>query len=111
MWIRKCRIKHLVYSFFTLSVIYFGFWKPIVLQSVFQETVDNVKCKSVWDFMADFSNNKILNPELKYFDILDESHGANGEWIYGVHYTEFFEHLPSFMENSAIGRYYISYYI
>ena len=55
-----------------------------------------------------FSNYHILNPELKHFEILDESHGTNGDWIYGVLYKEYFEHLPRFMENSAIGHYRIS---
>ena len=49
----------------------------------------------------------VLNPELKHFDILDESHGPKGEWNYGVYYTEYFEHLPKFLENSAFAQYHI----
>lgn len=45
---------------------------------------------------------------MKYFEILDESHGKDGKWTYGVHYVEYFEHLPEFFENSAIGRYTVS---
>ena len=55
-----------------------------------------------------FSNYQTLNPEVKYFEILDESHGKDGKWTYGVHYVEYFEHLPEFFENSAIGRYTVS---
>ena len=48
-----------------------------------------------------------LNPELISFNIIDESHGPNGQWNYGVYYTEYFEFLPKFMQNSAIGHYHI----
>ena len=46
-----------------------------------------------------------LNPALKSFDISDESHGPKGQWNYGVYYTEYFELLPKFMENSAVAKY------
>ena len=46
-----------------------------------------------------------LNPEMKNFDILEESHGPKGQWNYGVYYTEYFEHLPKFLENSAVAKY------
>jgi hypothetical protein len=59
--------------------------------------------KSKWSFF--YSNYGVLNPEVIDFEILDESHGPHGEWKYSVLYREYFEHLPNFMENSAIGHY------
>ena len=49
----------------------------------------------------------ILNPELISFTIINESHEPKGQWNYEVYYTEYFELLPKFMQNSAIGHYHI----
>ena len=86
-----------------ICALYFAFLHPVPLRGEFGQKIENVQCKNVWDFMADFNNLAILNPEMKRFEILDEAHGLRGEWSYGVLYTEFFEYLPSFLENSAIG--------
>lgn len=108
MW-RKITVKQLFYFTIISTVIYVGFFRPILLRNEFKERIENVQCRDVWDFMADFSNMKMLNPELKHFEILDEEHDrVNGDWKYGVFYTEYFEHLPRFMENSAIGHYQVT---
>ncbi len=56
-----------------------------------------------WLFIC--RNYGVLNHELIDFQIISESHGKNGEWLYGVNYREYFEHLPRFMENTAIGHF------
>ena len=50
----------------------------------------------------------VLNPEVIDFEILGESHGINGEWKYGVKYSEHFEHLPNFFENIATANYQVT---
>jgi len=102
------RTKKCVICSIPLIVAYLAFVHPILLRNEFQQTILDTECKPVWDFLADFSNYQTLNPEVKYFEILDESHGKDGKWTYGVHYVEYFEHLPDFFENSAIGRYTVS---
>ena len=42
------------------------------------------------------------------FDILFESHEANGDWNYEVYYEEYFENLPAIFKNSAFGQYHVS---
>ena len=42
------------------------------------------------------------------FEILEESHEANGNWNYEVYYEEYFEHLPKIFKNCAIGNYVVS---
>lgn len=101
MW-RRLKVKYFVLLIFAF---YLAVLRKCHWQNEFQEIVENVECIQVWDFMADFNNMVVLNPSLINFEILDESHGKNGEWNYEVAYTEYFEFLPRFMQNSAIGNY------
>ncbi|XP_063231573.1 uncharacterized protein LOC134536009 [Bacillus rossius redtenbacheri] len=69
-------------------------------QSVtFETIVHNSKAVDVWEFVADFSNMKKLNPTMLDFDILSES-GNYDHWRYSAQYTEFLSHLP-FVHNTA----------
>ena len=55
-----------------------------------------------------YSKYQLLNPEVIKFEILEESHEANGNWNYEVYYEEYFEHLPRIFKNCAIGNYVVS---
>ena len=59
------------------------------------------------EFVYDFSNSQILNPEVIKFKILSESRESNADWSYEVYYEEYFENLPAIFTNSATGRYHV----
>ncbi|CRL02056.1 CLUMA_CG015075, isoform A [Clunio marinus] len=52
-----------------------------------QEVIKNVKPVTVWEFVADFSKMKSLNPTIHEFKILSD-HGNNEDWKYTVEYIE-----------------------
>ena len=59
------------------------------------------------EFVYDFSNSQILNPEVIKFKILSESRESTADWSYEVYYEEYFENLPAIFTNSATGRYHV----
>uniref|UniRef100_A0A1B6IVS3 Uncharacterized protein n=2 Tax=Homalodisca liturata TaxID=320908 RepID=A0A1B6IVS3_9HEMI len=69
----------------------------------FEAVVKKSEAIEVWEYVADFSNLKRLNPTIKEFSIEAES-GNYDHWKYTVHYTEFLSHLPS-IENYAVAHY------
>ncbi|XP_054258235.1 uncharacterized protein LOC128983099 [Macrosteles quadrilineatus] len=69
----------------------------------FDALVRNSKPIEVWEYVADFSNMKRLNPTILDFTIEEES-GNYDHWKYTVHYTEFLSNLP-FMSNYAEANY------
>ena len=61
----------------------------------------------VWEFMADFSNYKYLNPHLLEWRVLEDStkrKEKGSEWSYVVRYSELYEHIP-LLTNTATGNY------
>ncbi|XP_069674060.1 uncharacterized protein [Periplaneta americana] len=66
---------------------------------VFEATIRNSKPVEVWEFVADFSNMKMLNPTIIDFNILSET-GNYDHWSYSAEYTEFLSSLP-FIHNFA----------
>ena len=63
---------------------------------------------SVWKYMADFSNYKLLNPHLMSWQLLSESSSKRQDVSdmvqYTVRYTEMFEHIPM-LTNTATGNF------
>ncbi|GJQ68760.1 hypothetical protein Trydic_g17292 [Trypoxylus dichotomus] len=57
----------------------------------------------VWEYVADFSNMKRLNPTIIDFTILDES-GNYDHWKYSVMYSEHLSHWP-YLENHAVAHF------
>ncbi|XP_026467574.1 uncharacterized protein LOC113371146 [Ctenocephalides felis] len=55
--------------------------------------VVDAKPKLVWDYVADFSNIKKINPSILDFSIIDES-GTYDKWSYSVTYTERLSQWP-----------------
>jgi len=91
---------------FFLGLIYLAF-RPVTLTADFTKTFKGMICHKIRDFMADFSNSQILNPEVIKFKILSESRETNADWSYEVYYEEYFENLPAIFTNSATGRYHV----
>ncbi|ERL88221.1 uncharacterized protein LOC109544903 isoform X1 [Dendroctonus ponderosae] len=56
-----------------------------------------------WEFVADFSNMKFLNPTIIDFTVTDES-GTYDHWKYSVQYSENLSHWPH-LSNHAIAHF------
>uniref|UniRef100_A0A1B6CZB6 Uncharacterized protein n=2 Tax=Clastoptera arizonana TaxID=38151 RepID=A0A1B6CZB6_9HEMI len=65
----------------------------------FEAVIDKSKPIEVWEYVADFSNMKKLNPTILDFSVEEES-GNYKHWKYTVHYTEFLSYMP-FIHNFA----------
>jgi len=72
-------------------------------QVTFGGTINNSDPEVVWEFMADFSNVKKLNPTIEDFYVIEES-GNLVHWKYSVRYTEHLSQLPM-IRNVAYGHY------
>ncbi|XP_021931766.1 uncharacterized protein LOC110835643 isoform X2 [Zootermopsis nevadensis] len=70
---------------------------------VFEAVIANSKPIDIWEFVADFSNHKKLNPTLIDFNVLSEG-GNFDHWHYTAQYTEFLSSLP-FVRNFADGHF------
>ncbi|KAJ3629355.1 hypothetical protein MTP99_013751 [Tenebrio molitor] len=56
-----------------------------------------------WEFVADFSNMKYLNPTIINFSIVSES-GNYDNWKYSTQYSEFLSHWPH-LRNNAVAHF------
>ncbi|XP_008543899.1 uncharacterized protein LOC103568717 [Microplitis demolitor] len=81
--------------------IFFIFKK--VHHVVVEVTIENARPVDVWEYVADFSNVKKLNPTIENFNIIDET-GNLDHWKYSVHYKEHLSQFPS-IRNTAQGHY------
>lgn len=70
-----------------------------------QEVLKNVKPEKVWEYVADFSKMKALNPSILEFKILSD-HGNNDDWKYTVEYIENLTYWP-YWRNKATGNYHV----
>ncbi|XP_055532891.1 uncharacterized protein LOC129723001 [Wyeomyia smithii] len=61
------------------------------------------KPEVVWEYVADFSKMKKLNPTILDFNIVAD-HGNLDHWKYSVEYTEQLSHWP-YIRNTAVGHY------
>lgn len=71
----------------------------------YQEVIKNVKPEAVWEFVADFSKMKSLNPTILEFKILSDTGNMN-DWRYSVEYIEKLTHWP-YWQNQATGSYHV----
>jgi hypothetical protein len=71
----------------------------------YQEVIKNVKPVVVWEFIADFSKMKQLNPTILDFKIVAD-HGNLEDWKYSVEYLEKLSHWP-FWENWNTGNFHV----
>jgi hypothetical protein len=72
----------------------------------YQEVIKNVKPKVIWEFVADFSQMKTLNPTIIDFKILSDE-GNFEDWKYTVEYTENLSHWPHWI-NKAVANYHVT---
>ncbi|XP_053687336.1 uncharacterized protein LOC128736862 [Sabethes cyaneus] len=65
--------------------------------------IHRTKPEVVYEYVADFSKMKSLNPTILDFNIVAD-HGNLDHWKYSVEYTEQLSHWP-YVRNSAVGHY------
>lgn len=70
-----------------------------------QEVIKNVKPEKVWEYVADFSKMKTLNPTILEFKIISDQ-GNNEDWKYVVEYLELLSHWP-YWKNQATANYHV----
>ncbi|XP_046998704.1 uncharacterized protein LOC124613964 isoform X1 [Schistocerca americana] len=73
-------------------VLYFIF-RSQEHSAIFKIIIRDTKPADVWEYVADFSNMKKLNPTIVDFSILTES-GNYDHWKYSAEYKEFLPHAP-----------------
>jgi hypothetical protein len=71
----------------------------------YTEVLKNVKPEAVWEYVADFSKMKALNPSILEFKILSD-HGNNDDWKYSVEYIEKLTHWP-YWKNQSKANYHV----
>ncbi|XP_019540530.2 uncharacterized protein LOC109411461 [Aedes albopictus] len=65
--------------------------------------IHRTKPEAVWEYVADFSKMKKLNPTILDFNVIAD-HGNLEHWKYSVEYTERLSHWP-YSKNVAVGHY------
>lgn len=70
-----------------------------------QAVIKNAKPVAVWEFVADFSKMKQLNPTILDFKILSD-HGNYNDWKYSVEYLEKLSHWPHW-DNKILGNFHV----
>ncbi|RZC40008.1 uncharacterized protein BDFB_003199 [Asbolus verrucosus] len=65
--------------------------------------LSEVHPNEAWEFVADFSNMKYLNPTIVDFSVIAES-GNYDHWKYSIEYSEYLSHWPH-LENHAVAHF------
>lgn len=99
----KWKTRTILHGVLGVLVLYTLFVYKKKHQVMFEGVINKSDPRLVWEFVADFSNMKKLNPTIEDFNVIDE--GGNYEhWKYSVQYTEHLSHLPM-IRNVAHGHY------
>lgn len=99
----KWKARTVLYALLALLVNYILFIYKKQHQVMFEEIIRDSDPMHVWEYVADFSNMKKLNPTIEDFNVIAES-GNYEHWKYSVEYTEHLSHLP-IIRNVAHGHY------
>ncbi|XP_015171572.1 PREDICTED: uncharacterized protein LOC107063922 [Polistes dominula] len=99
----RWRTRTLISTIITIIIFYFIFIhkKSDRIQSV--GIIKDVHPAKVWEFVADFSNMKLLNSLIVNFNIIAES-GNYDHWQYSVEYTEYLRYFP-LIKNVGVGHF------
>ncbi|XP_033332123.1 uncharacterized protein LOC117223748 [Megalopta genalis] len=99
----RWKTRNVLYSALMLFVFYILFIYKKKSQVIFEGIIQNSNPIHVWEYVADFSNMKKLNPTIEEFNVIAES-GNYDHWKYSVEYTERLSHIP-IIRNVAQGHY------
>ncbi|XP_076173687.1 uncharacterized protein LOC143149841 isoform X5 [Ptiloglossa arizonensis] len=99
----KWKTRTVLYSIIVLFLFYELFIYKKKHQVMFEGIIHDSNPMHVWEFVADFSNMKKLNPTIEEFNVIAES-GNYDHWKYSVEYMEHLSHIP-IIRNKAHGHY------
>ncbi|XP_047357980.1 uncharacterized protein LOC124952327 [Vespa velutina] len=99
----KWKTKNIIYTIIIISMFYYLFIHKKTMQMKNVGIINNTHPIYVWEFVADFSNMRLLNPLIDDFNITAES-GNYDHWQYSVEYNEHLRYIP-FIKNFAVGHY------
>jgi len=85
--------KRYISSVLVAIVVYVALLKVNSHNARFSTIIQKAVPLAVWEYVADFSNVKKLNPSVIDFDIIDED-GNYGHWTYRTVYTEKMTYIP-----------------
>ncbi|XP_052859912.1 uncharacterized protein LOC128267163 [Anopheles cruzii] len=104
MAIRWARRRLLIATVMAIALYYLlsSSYRTHEVSSILPHT----KPEDVWEYLADFSHMKKLNPTIQGFRVLSEE-GNKNLWKYTVEYDERLSHWPH-SYNTAIGHYTVS---
>ncbi|KAF4521503.1 hypothetical protein B566_EDAN001803 [Ephemera danica] len=91
--------KYRIFAVLVLAITFYFLFRSRKLKYHFEFDVAQANPASVWEYVADFSNMKYLNPTILDFTIESES-GNYDHWEYSAHYTEFLSQIPM-VKNTA----------
>ncbi|XP_055610464.1 uncharacterized protein LOC129757310 [Uranotaenia lowii] len=83
--------------------IYWWFLSSFYSQYQLDTIIHRTKPEAVWEYVADFSKMKTLNPTILDFNIIAD-HGNMDHWKYSVEYTERLSHWP-YTKNANVGHF------
>ncbi|XP_049291091.1 uncharacterized protein LOC125768027 [Anopheles funestus] len=95
--------KRRVFVAVTIVIVLYYFLSSSYQKYHISTIIPNTKPEDVWEFVADFSRMKKLNPTILNFRVLAEQ-GNFEHWRYTVEYDERLSHWPHTF-NTAIGHY------
>ncbi|KAF5288046.1 hypothetical protein FQR65_LT12096 [Abscondita terminalis] len=98
--VKKRQTLFVAVAFIIISYLLFRFRTYTYETTV---VIPKVHPSNVWEFVADFSNMKYLNPTLVDFNILSDT-GNYQHWKYSTEYTEHLSHWP-YLKNTALAHY------
>ncbi|XP_076659337.1 uncharacterized protein LOC143362786 [Halictus rubicundus] len=99
----RWKIRNIFYLILALFIFYIFFIYKKKYHVNFEGTIQNSNPIHVWEYVADFSNMKKLNPTIEEFNVIAES-GNYDHWKYSVEYAERLSHVP-FIRNIAQADY------
>ncbi|XP_076659396.1 uncharacterized protein LOC143362819 [Halictus rubicundus] len=99
----RWKIRNVFYLVLTLFIFYIFFIYKKKYRVNFEGTIQKSNPIHVWEYVADFSNMKKLNPTIEEFNVIAESRNYD-HWKYSVEYAERLSYVP-FIRNIAQADY------
>ncbi|XP_037930793.1 uncharacterized protein LOC119665635 [Teleopsis dalmanni] len=102
MHLRRWNIKKLSIAGIACLVVYFIFSSHFHKYNI-DAVISDTHPEEVWEYVADFSKMRLLNPTILNFHVVSDSGHAH-DWRYTVIYTERLSHWPYWL-NTGKGDY------
>lgn len=99
MQTRRWNIKKLSLAIAACLVIYIIFSSGFHKYQI-DSVISNTRPEDVWEYVADFSKMRLLNPTILNFDIVSDG-GNTHDWRYSATYTEQLSHWPYWLNTAT----------